>query len=113
MLYKVVLTSTCFGYFLFYSFDALEPGVVVAKECNADILPPIDGLSVQAPPGLDTARQTYVFEKIREFCDKEAMDITFPAPKSRTVQKIPLFTCGSDGPVISTFCSASIQMTLS
>ncbi|XP_036816247.1 uncharacterized protein LOC110503063 [Oncorhynchus mykiss] len=61
------------------SFNALEPGVVVAKERSdsvrtrfqllrkADILPPIDGLPVQAPPGQDTARQTYVFEKIMEF----------------------------------------------
>jgi hypothetical protein len=67
-----------FCYFLFLSFDALEPGVVVTKERsdsvrtrfqlmrNADILPPIDGLPVQAPPGLDTARQTICFEKIRE-----------------------------------------------
>ncbi|XP_029595685.1 zinc finger protein 436 [Salmo trutta] len=82
-----------------FSFDALEPGVVVAKEHsdsvgtrfqllrNADILPPIDGLPVQAPPGLDTARQTYLFEKIREFCNEEAMDITCPAPKSRAGQK--------------------------
>ncbi|KAM9459790.1 uncharacterized protein ACWYII_011206 [Salvelinus alpinus] len=72
-----------------FSFDAVEPGVVVAKERsdsvrtrfqllhNADILPPIDGLPVQAPPGLDTARQTYVFEKIR----------TSHAPKSRAGQK--------------------------
>ncbi|XP_055783141.1 uncharacterized protein LOC129858157 [Salvelinus fontinalis] len=50
---------------------------------NADILPPIDGLPVKAPPGLDTARQ-HIFDKIREFCDKEAMDITCPAPKGRT-----------------------------
>jgi hypothetical protein len=83
----------CCCYSLFYSFGALEPGVVVAKERsnsvetrfqllpNTDILPPIDGLPVQAPPGLDTARQTYLFEKIREFCDEEAMDITCPAPK--------------------------------
>ncbi|XP_071211410.1 uncharacterized protein [Salvelinus alpinus] len=82
-----------------FSFDALEPGVVVAKERpdsvgtrfqllrNAYVLPPIDGLPVQAPPGLDTARQTYLFEKIREFCDEEAMDITCPAPKSRAGQK--------------------------
>ncbi|KAM9528351.1 uncharacterized protein ACWYII_041044 isoform 1-T2 [Salvelinus alpinus] len=80
------------------SFDALEPGVVAAKECsdsvgtrfllrNADILPPIDGLPVQAPPGLNTARQMYVFEKIREFCDEEAIDITCPAPRSRARQK--------------------------
>ncbi|KAK6315674.1 hypothetical protein J4Q44_G00131980 [Coregonus suidteri] len=56
----------------FYSFDTLEPGVVVPKERsdsvgtrfqllhNADILPPIDGLLVEVPPGLDTARQTYL-----------------------------------------------------
>jgi hypothetical protein len=36
---------------------------------------------------LDTARQTYVFEKIRELCDEEAMDIIRPAPKSRAEQK--------------------------
>ena len=66
-----------FCYFLFYSFNALEPGVVVAKERSdsvgtrfqlprkADILLPIDGLAVQASPGLETARQTYIFEKIR------------------------------------------------
>ena len=54
---------------------------------NADLLPPIDGLPVQAPLGLETARQTYISEKIREFCDKEAMDITCPAPKSRAGQK--------------------------
>jgi hypothetical protein len=82
-------------YFLFYSFDALEPGVIVSKEGsdlegtrfqllrNADILPLIDGLPVQAPPGQDKARQTYIFEKIREFCDEDAMDITCPAPQSR------------------------------
>ena len=69
--------SMFFCYFLFYSFDALEPGVVVAKECsdsvktrfqllcNADILPVIYGLPVQAPPGLDTARQTSIFEKCK------------------------------------------------
>ena len=89
-----VLMSSFFCSFLFYSFAALEPGVV-AKErsdsvgtrfqllCNADILPPIDGLPVQAPPGLDTARQTYLFKKIREFCDEEARDIT----KSKAGQK--------------------------
>ncbi|XP_070295148.1 uncharacterized protein [Salvelinus sp. IW2-2015] len=102
-----------------FSFDALEPGVDVAKERwdsvrtrfqllhnadilppidgvpvqappgldNADILPPIDGLPLQAPPGLDNARQTYLFEKIRELCNEEAMDITYPAPKSRAGQK--------------------------
>ncbi|KAM9479555.1 uncharacterized protein ACWYII_006685 [Salvelinus alpinus] len=81
--------NTCFG--------ALEPGVVTKERSysvgnrfqllrNADILPPIDGLPVQAPPELDTARQTYLFEKIREFCDEEAIDITRPAPKSRAGQ---------------------------
>ncbi|XP_045559574.1 uncharacterized protein [Salmo salar] len=54
---------------------------------NTDILPPIDGLPVQAPPVLGTVRQTYLFEKIREVCDEEAMDITCPAPKSRAGQK--------------------------
>ncbi|XP_064862496.1 uncharacterized protein LOC135563592 [Oncorhynchus nerka] len=54
---------------------------------NADILPPIDDLPVQETPGLDTARETYLFEKIREFCDEEAVDITCPAPKSRAGQK--------------------------
>ena len=86
------------SYFLFYSVGALEPGVVTKERSysvgnrfqllsNADILPPIDGLPVQAPPGLDTARQTYLFEKIREFCHKEGMDMTCPAPKSRAGQK--------------------------
>ncbi|XP_031678979.1 uncharacterized protein LOC116374003 [Oncorhynchus kisutch] len=58
------------------SFDSPEPGIVVAKELldsvgtrfqllrKADILPPIDGLPVQAPPGLDTARLTYLYEKL-------------------------------------------------
>ncbi|KAM9540392.1 uncharacterized protein ACWYII_038461 [Salvelinus alpinus] len=52
-------TSHCW---LDWSFDALEPGVVVAKGAatvgtrfqllrNADVLSPIDGLPVQAPPG--------------------------------------------------------------
>ncbi|KAM9551393.1 uncharacterized protein ACWYII_028084 [Salvelinus alpinus] len=77
-----------------FSFDALEPGVVSKKHSdsvgtrfqllhNADIPPPIDGLPVDAPLRLDTARQTYLFEKIRAFSDEEAMDITCPAPKSR------------------------------
>ena len=72
MLCKVVnVLHFCWDYFVFYSVTALEPGVVVAKERwesiktrfhllhNADILPPIDGLPVQAPPGLDTTKQTY------------------------------------------------------
>jgi hypothetical protein len=54
---------------------------------NVDILPPKDGLPVQTSPILDTARQTDVFEKIRKFCDEEAMDITCHAPKSMAGQK--------------------------
>jgi hypothetical protein len=89
-----------FGYiFLFYSFDALESGVVVAKEHsdsvwtrfqllrNTDVLPPIDGLPVQAPLGLDTTRHVYLFEKIRDYYHEETMDITCPAPKLRAGQK--------------------------
>ncbi|KAK6307635.1 hypothetical protein J4Q44_G00227830 [Coregonus suidteri] len=79
-----------------FSFNALEPGVVVTKDRldsvgsrfqllrDAHVLPPID---VQAAPGLDTTKQTYLFEKMWEFCDKEAMDITCPASKSRAGQK--------------------------
>jgi hypothetical protein len=90
-----------FCYFLFYSFNALEHDVVSNERldsvwarfqllCNADILPilpPIDGLPIQAPPGLDTARQLIFFENFTEFCNEEAMDITCPAPKSRAGQE--------------------------
>jgi hypothetical protein len=54
---------------------------------NADILPPIDGLLGQPPPRLDIARQSYIFVKIREFCNEEAMNVTCPAAKSRAGQK--------------------------
>ena len=129
MLCKVVMSSffgviSCFTALMLCSL-VLQPRSVRTVRArfqllrNADILPPIDGLPVQAPPGLNTARQTYVFEKIREICNEEDLDITCPAPKSRAGQKqalriqIPLFMRGSDGPVIITICSASIQMTLS
>jgi hypothetical protein len=63
---------------------------------NTAILLPVDGLPVQAPPGLDTARQTFIFEKIREFCNEEATDITCPAPKSRAGQKhVPSFVAAT------------------
>jgi hypothetical protein len=94
------MSSQFVCYFLFYSFDALEPGDVVSKERsdsvgtrfqllhNADILLPMDGLPVQALDctGLDTAKQTYLFQKIRESCN-ESMDIKCTAPKSRAGQK--------------------------
>ena len=62
MLCKVVMYL-----FLYYRFNDIDPGVVDTERSysvgtgfqlqrNADILPPIDGLPVQAPPGLDTAR---------------------------------------------------------
>ncbi|XP_035643377.1 uncharacterized protein LOC118394275 isoform X2 [Oncorhynchus keta] len=51
-----------------FGFDALSlvlcsdsVGIRYQLLRNADILPPIDGLPVQAPPGLDTSRQTYIF----------------------------------------------------
>ena len=96
MLCKAVMSSTFVCYFRFHSFDALEPGVVAKKQLdsvgtrfqllhNADILPPIDGLPVQATPGL--YMHSLIFSKIREFCYEEAMGITCPAPKSRAGQK--------------------------
>lgn len=79
-----------------HSFDAKRPGLVVAKtHCDsppveyqllrdgAD-LPPMDGLPVRAPPGLNIDRQTYLYEKIRPFCAEEARDITCPAPRVTT-----------------------------
>lgn len=83
-----------------HSFDAKRPGVVLAKthrdaqpveyqllRDGAD-LPPIDGLPVLAPPGLNIDRQTYLYEKIRPFCADEARYITCPAPRV-TTQKRP------------------------
>ncbi|KTF72097.1 hypothetical protein cypCar_00049575 [Cyprinus carpio] len=74
-----------------------RPGVVLAKthrdaqyrllRDRAD-LPPIDGLPVLAPPGLNIDRQTYLYEKIRPLCADEAGDITCPAPRV-TTQKRP------------------------
>ncbi|KTF88315.1 hypothetical protein cypCar_00038673 [Cyprinus carpio] len=70
-------SSTVMSYFLnaMASFDAKRPGVVLAKTHHdaqpveyqllrdgAD-LPPIDGLPVLAPPGLNIDRQTYLYEK--------------------------------------------------
>ncbi|XP_055076286.2 uncharacterized protein [Misgurnus anguillicaudatus] len=81
-----------------FSFDAKRPGVVLAKtDCDAqpvefqllrdgEDLPPIDGLLVLSPPGLNIERQTYLYEKIRPFCAKEARHITCPAPRV-TAQK--------------------------
>ncbi|KTG06938.1 hypothetical protein cypCar_00046843 [Cyprinus carpio] len=83
-----------------FSFDAKRPGVVLAKthrdaqpveyqllRDGAD-LPPIDGLPVLGPPGLNIDRQTYLYEKIRPFCADEARDITCAEPRVKT-QKRP------------------------
>ncbi|XP_045551322.1 uncharacterized protein [Salmo salar] len=65
-----------------HAVPEIQPGLVVAKERldsvgsrfqllrNADILPPIDGLPVQASPGLDTARQTIFLRISGSFATK-------------------------------------------
>ncbi|KAK9978695.1 hypothetical protein ABG768_020434 [Culter alburnus] len=79
-------------------FDVKRPGVVLVKthrdaqpveyqllRDGAD-LPPIDGLSVPAPPGLNIDRQTYLYEKIRPFCADEARDI-MPSAKGHNTEE--------------------------
>ena len=77
-----------------FSFDSERPGVVMAKKHrDAEVVefqllkdpairPPVSGLPVLPPPGLDMARQQYLFKEIRKFCRDDAKDITCPEPKS-------------------------------
>ena len=118
--------------FLFYSFDAPESGVVVAKEHsdsiwtrfwllrNTDVLPPIDGLPVQAPLGLDTTKRVYFWEDQGLFrwrdhgyhmpCTKvkgrtETGSYSFPCS---CVVWTDQFITGGEFPVIQAFGSASL-----
>ena len=87
-----IVLNVSFVLSYFYSFDAERPGVVFAREDaaaepvefqllrEAHHQPPPSRPPVQAPPGLDLARQKYLFEKIREFCSDEAKDVTCPPP---------------------------------
>ena len=84
---------------LYYRFASDRPGVVMAqKHRDAEVvefqllkdpavLPPKDGFLVQPPPGLDMARQEYLFKEIRKYCRDEAKDTTCPKPKSTAPQK--------------------------
>ena len=54
------------------------------------VIPPVDGYAVQPPPGLDLARQNYLFTKIRPFCADEAKDITCPQPNTHPTPKLRL-----------------------
>ena len=75
-----------------YRFDSNDPGMVYAqKHRDAEeikfqllkdpaVRPPATGVPVQPPPGLDYARQEYLFTKLREFCADDAKDITCPTP---------------------------------
>ena len=84
-------------YFITCSFDASKPGVVFAKkQYNAEeeikfqllrdvnVLPPKDGFPMLQPPGLDIARQNYLYKQIREYCENYAKDTTCPKPASST-----------------------------
>ena len=83
---------------LYYRFDTSKPGVVYAQRHrdaeviefqllkDAAVKPPAIGVPVQPPPGLDMARQEYLFSKLREFCADDAKDITCPKPVHSTHQ---------------------------
>ena len=69
------------------------------KHCDAEIvefqllkdpavLPPARGVPVHPPPGLDMARQEYLYKQIRKFCRDDAQDITCPKPKSTAPNNI-------------------------
>lgn len=47
---------------------------------DPSVKPPVTGVPVQPPPGLDYARQEYLFTKLREYCADDAKDITCPTP---------------------------------
>ncbi|KAM9364293.1 uncharacterized protein KZ484_010563 isoform 2-T3 [Pholidichthys leucotaenia] len=75
-----------------FRFCHTRPGVVFCKEySDSDEVPetllkdihnlPTPNLPpVIPPPGLPPARQWYLFEKIRQFCSEETMDVTCPKP---------------------------------
>lgn len=99
--------------FLFYIFDALGPGVVGKEHsdsvgtrfqllCNTDILPPINGLPVQALPGLDTTRQTCLFEKLQGVLQRRGhgnhiLHLSQVQYRNRLFEY--RFHCGADSPV--------------
>ena len=77
---------------LYYRFDHEKPGVVMLqKHTDTEVVefqllkdpavrPPLCGVPVQPPPGLDMPRQKYLFKEIRKFCREDAQDITCPKP---------------------------------
>ncbi|XP_064631663.1 uncharacterized protein LOC135489956 [Lineus longissimus] len=75
-------------------FDSRHPGVVFTKELSSDTvekavqllknvnhLPPRELPTRLKPPGLDFARQKYLFDKIRDYCmSEDSKDIVCPKP---------------------------------
>ena len=59
--------------------NSTEREIMLLKDSSSEIspqqLPPL-----LTPPGLSTERQTYLFEKIREFCPAEKRDSVCPRP---------------------------------
>ena len=77
--------------------DNVRPGVVTARKehdslesttfqilKNPDNLPPAALCPLDLPPpGLDTIRQAYLHDIIRQYCDEHAHDITCPKPTKK------------------------------
>lgn len=76
-----------------FSFHADHPGTVtLRKYCDSSPTtfkfmkssPPTDGLPpILQPEGLSNARQEYLYDEIRQFCEEEYKDTTCPQPPSR------------------------------
>ena len=78
-----------------FRFDVAQPGVVFRKEyadseeekcelLDAEVFPPPHRPQPVTPPGLDSNRKWYLYNKIREFCTPHTMDITCPQPEGES-----------------------------
>ena len=78
-----------------FEFSASDPGVVVCKAHHkapevrfqllrkAYVYPRFDKMPLLQHPGLDAARQDYLFNRVREFVSEEVKDVTCPRPTKK------------------------------
>ena len=55
---------------------------------SPNTLPPAELPEELTPPGLDTERQWYLFDEVREFCSEKGADITCPRPTVPNPKKL-------------------------
>jgi len=100
-----------------FRFSSSEPGTVYAKihanspEEHFNLARKKDLVfssqaQIISPPGLDSARQTYLFNNIQDFCTDETKDLVCPKPAD-TMQVLP---CNSQDTATSTVADTTSQV---